>query len=181
MSMAAASPDTARIERIHITQGECRVAALPNQVLCTLLGSCVAACIRDPVAAVGGLNHFLLPGEGENSRAIRYGVNAMELLINSLLAMGARRERLEAKLFGGARMLETVSNIGDQNAAFARDFLMREGIRVTGGSLGGVLARRIEFWPVSGRLRQNLTREAPIIAPPPVDTAERSQGAVELF
>ena len=87
-------------------------------VLTTLLGSCVAACIRDPMAGVGGMNHFLLPGGtlGGNDRAVqRHGVHAMELLVNDLLKHGARRDRLEAKLFGGARMIDGLTDVGRQN------------------------------------------------------------------
>lgn len=148
--------ESRRSERsaIHVVQGEYAVSSDPAVVLCTLLGSCVAACIRDPEAGVGGLNHFLLPEGTGGSSSLSYGVNAMELLINDLLRRGARRDRLEAKLFGGARMLNNMSDIGAQNARFGREFCEKEGIPITGGSLGGAQARRIEFWPASGRVRQ---------------------------
>jgi chemotaxis protein CheD len=127
----------------------------------TVLGSCVSACIRDPYARVGGMNHFLLPvqanAEFEGPRAIvsaaaRYGVQAMELTINELLRCGARRERLEAKLFGGAAVLDGMirANIGGRNAAFARDFLEREAIRVAAADLGGKYPRKIFYDPMSG-------------------------------
>jgi chemotaxis protein CheD len=115
---------------------------------------------------------------------LSYGVHAMELLINELLCRGARKDRLEAKLFGGGRMVRGLSDIGSQNAEFAQRFLTNEGISHIGGSLGGVQARRIEFWPYSGRVRQQLieagdvfeteTKKAP---PAPVEDA----GALELF
>jgi chemotaxis protein CheD len=130
---------------------------------------------------VGGMNHFLLPGGQNESDPLsnRYGVNAMELLINGLLQRGARRERLEAKLFGGARVLNHSTDIGEGNARFAIDFLKAEGVAHVGGSLGGYQARRVEFWPVSGRARQvllqdrqtvfdtetTLTRPSPVSAP----------------
>ena len=99
----------------------------PDVVLSTILGSCVAACMRDPVAGVGGMNHFLLPGSAEalssGGDATRYGVHLMELLINGLLKKGARRDRLEAKIFGGAKTIARFSNVGEQNAVFARQFL----------------------------------------------------------
>ena len=130
----------------------------PGVMMGTILGSCVAACMRDPVAGVGGMNHFLLPGErettGEGPQALRYGVQSMELLLNALYRMGARRERLQVKLFGGARLSDHLSDVGQQNAAFAERFLASEGITMTGGSLRGDQARRIQFWPVSGRVRQ---------------------------
>ncbi|MDH6235247.1 chemotaxis receptor (MCP) glutamine deamidase CheD, partial [Mesorhizobium soli] len=94
-------------QRITVMRGEFHVVDRPEVVLTTILGSCVAACLRDPYAGVGGMNHFLLPGTLGAARrdAERYGVHLMELLVNGLLARGAQRQRLEAKLFGGARTL----------------------------------------------------------------------------
>jgi chemotaxis protein CheD len=144
--------------RVHIIQGEYKVVDDPDVVLSTILGSCVAACLRDPVAGVGGMNHFLLPGSGgamaSGGDATRYGVHLMELLINGLLKKGARRDRLEAKVFGGAKTIASFSNVGEQNAAFAMQFLRDEGIHVVSSSTGGDHGRKLEFWPVSGRARQ---------------------------
>lgn len=142
--------------RIHLLEGQYHVSGDPAVVLTTTLGSCVAACLRDCDAQVGGMNHFLLPGEGEGEgrEAARYGAYAMEVLINALLARGARRERLEAKLFGGGQLLQGLTNVGDQNVDFAQRFLTREGIPLSGGSVGGPHARKIQYWPVSGRARQ---------------------------
>ena len=172
--------------RILVVQGEYVVTDDPTAVLVTLLGSCVAACMRDPVAGIGGLNHFLLPGDDNRSSQMRHGVHAMELLVNGLLARGARRDRLEAKLFGGARMLSGLTDVGHQNALFAERFLKREGIPVVNSSLGGDQARRIQFWPVSGRVRHlfvekqaNTVFEAERRRPTPV--APVNDGAVELF
>jgi chemotaxis protein CheD len=170
------------IRRINIVQGEYHVSGDENLAITTLLGSCVAACISDPVARVGGMNHFLLPGEDASSPHVaRHGVHLMELLINGLLKLGASRQRLDAKLFGGARTMNVLSDFGAANARFAQDFLKREGIAVSGGSLGGETGRRIQFWPVTGRVRQKLVRAAeepqrlPPIALPP------SSGELELF
>lgn len=175
--------------RVHVVQGEQFVTDDPEAVLTTLLGSCVAACMRDPVAGVGGMNHFLLPGgrsQSADTQAQRHGVHAMELLVNALLSRGARRERLEAKLFGGARLIDGLTDVGRQNADFAERFLAAEGIRHIGGSLLGEHGRKVQFWPVSGRARQSLMeresvqvfdaerRTRPI---PPVE----SDGSVELF
>lgn len=150
--------DAAAARRVHIIQGEYKVESDPNVVLSTILGSCVAACLRDPVAGIGGMNHFLLPGTGgaalSGGDATRYGVHLMELLINGLLKKGARRDRLEAKIFGGAKTIASFSNVGEQNAAFAVQFLKDEGIPVVGSSTGGDHGRKLEFWPVSGRARQ---------------------------
>jgi len=151
--------------RIHVVQGAHHVTGDSDVVLSTILGSCVAACIRDPGLRVGGMNHFLLPsapnGEaGDN----RYGVQAMELLINGLLRLGANRDRLEAKLFGGARMVVGLSDIGAKNAEFARQFLKLEGIPLIGESLGGEKARRLHFTPSTGRASQQLVQDPTVIA-----------------
>jgi chemotaxis protein CheD len=166
--------------RINIVQGEYHVSGDTALSITTLLGSCVAACISDPVAQVGGMNHFLLPGDEAASPLVaRHGVHLMELLINGLLKKGAARDRLEAKLFGGARTMQGLGDIGATNARFAQDFLKREGITITGGSLGGETCRRIQFWPASGRVRQKLVRatEEPRHADPVLPTA----GELELF
>ncbi len=147
----------AAAKRVRIIQGEYKVVSDPDVVLTTILGSCVAACLRDPVSGVGGMNHFLLPGTGSvtGGDATRYGVHLMELLINGLLKQGARRDRLEAKIFGGAKTIASFSNVGEQNAIFAMKFLKDEGIPVISSSTGGEHGRKIEFWPVSGRARQH--------------------------
>lgn len=184
-------PDTAanngKTSRVHVVQGEYFVTDDPGAMLTTILGSCVAACVRDPVAGVGGMNHFLLPGNN-GSDGLRYGVNAMELLINGLLQKGARRDRLEAKVFGGAHVVKGLSDIGQQNAAFARRYFDDEGIPVVGESVGGPHARRVQFWPVEGRARQMFlpADEATKVdlelkrAPPP-KPAPADDGELELF
>lgn len=140
---------------VQITQGETHVSRDAREVLTTVLGSCISACIRDPHAGVGGMNHFLLPeGAGSDRDAARYGVNAMEILINELLKSGASRHRLEAKLFGGANVLAALSDVGSRNVAFAEKFLSDEGIALVGGDVRGVYPRRIQYWPASGRARQ---------------------------
>jgi chemotaxis protein CheD len=157
MTPGAFPSDPAGSKRLHVVQGEFAVTEDPDIMMGTILGSCVSACMRDPVAGVGGMNHFLLPGERENDggpQSLRYGVQSMELLLNALYRKGARRERLEVKLFGGARVIDGLSDVGQQNAAFAERFLASEGITMNGGSLRGDQARRIQFWPVSGRVRQ---------------------------
>jgi chemotaxis protein CheD len=173
---------------VHIVQGEQYVTDDPEAVVTTLLGSCVAACLRDPVAGLGGMNHFLLPGGDPRTGdvdSVRYGVHAMELLVNALLSQGARRERMEAKLFGGGRLINGLTDVGEMNATFAEDFLRREGLNYVGGSLRGDAGRRIQFWPISGRARQVfLTKDAPEVfaresAPRPKPAADT--GALELF
>jgi chemotaxis protein CheD len=141
---------------IHIIQGDYAVAS-GDKILSTILGSCVAACMHDPVARVGGMNHFLLPGGPEaRGDSMKYGVNSMELLINGLLSAGALRSRLEVKLFGGAHVVQNLSDIGEKNATFALEFLRAESLRCVGQSLGGPQARRLRFWPATGRASQML-------------------------
>jgi chemotaxis protein CheD len=172
-------------KRIHFVQGEYRVSDDPDVVLTTILGSCVGACMRDPVANVGGMNHFLLPGNLDRTRqdAERYGVHLMELLVNGLLQRGAQRQRLEAKLFGGARTIEKMINIGEKNAEFAQRFLRNENIKHIGGSLGGLAGRRIEFWPVTGRARQYLLSNTKIKIPEVTQQVPKiaAEGSIEFF
>lgn len=176
MNGAAADDDGAEGRRVHLVQGEYRVSADPALMLTTLVGSCVAACLYDARARVGGMNHFLLPG----TDAEPFAVHFMELLVNGLLRGGARRDRLCAKLFGGAQAMGGLADVGARNAGFARGFLAHEGIRVVGASLGGFAGRRVQFWPATGRARQSLLSPAHVphpspIAPPP------GAGAVEFF
>jgi chemotaxis protein CheD len=159
MDASALRKEGARV--LHVVQGEHVISDEREIVLTTVLGSCVAACMRDPAAGVGGMNHFLLPGALEGRKHdVERGVHAMELLINALMRAGARRDRLEAKLFGGARMMKNLSDIGAQNAAFATSFLRQEGIACHADSLGGEQARRVRYAPVSGRAQQLLLGNA---------------------
>ncbi|HET9510387.1 MAG TPA: chemotaxis protein CheD, partial [Sphingomonas sp.] len=124
--------------RLTVAQGETRVSDERDVVLTTVLGSCVAACFYDPVAQVGGLNHYLL-AEGtasDDASMQRYGVYAMEVLINAMLTMGAARHRLKARIFGGATMRQGFRDIGGTNIAFARTFLRNERIALVGEDVG---------------------------------------------
>lgn len=167
--------------RQHITQGQFVVASGPDAVLTTLLGSCVSTCLWDSIAGIGGMNHILLPdrrfGEGA---AHGEGVNEMELLINGLIKAGACRDRLKAKIFGGARMISMSTDIGETNAAFALQFLKDEGIECLGESTGGTNARQVKFWPGTGKALVRIAESKPIEPEKPV--APRNSGAeVELF
>ena len=181
--MSALQAHNARMSKtIHVIQGEHRISDDADVVLGTILGSCVAACIRDPVAGIGGMNHFLLPGAEAGSAFDneRYGVHAMELLLNALLAQGAARRRLEAKVFGGAKTIAGRAEIGSMNADFAVSFLQREQISVVGECLRGAMGRRVQYWPVSGRARRSfLDHTQEVLAPSPVMPA--SHGSLELF
>lgn len=142
---------------ILITQGEFAISDDPNVTISTLLGSCVACCLWDPVAQVGGMNHMLITSRTQrDARCDAAGVHAMELLINDLLKWGARRDRLKAKAFGGAQMVSGLSGIGAANCAFTLDYLERESIPCVSQSLGNDYARQLKFWPVTGAARQKL-------------------------
>jgi len=156
MSNAAASPlpPAEPDQTISVLQGEVKITHQPGEVLTTILGSCVAVCMWDPVAGVGGMNHFLLPASsGQSGETIKYGAHAMELLINGLLRQGAGRGSLVCKLFGGASMGNHSGRIGKSNIAFAKSFLEAEGIPVLAESIGGIEARRVRFWATSGRAK----------------------------
>ncbi|MCA0432931.1 MAG: chemotaxis protein CheD [Proteobacteria bacterium] len=171
-------------DRTNIVQGEFAVASEAEANITTLLGSCVATCIFDFEVQVGGMNHFLLPGDVADSNPNgRYGVHLMELLINGLMRSGARRNRLQAKIFGGARTVRGLSDIGSRNIAFAREFLARESIPIVGESVGGQSGRRIEFWPANGRVRQILIREVPqeVAVPTFKPSGDRNAGELDLF
>lgn len=135
-------------------------ASRTGEVLYTVVGSCIAACIFDPERHLGGINHFLLPGvvlpeEVQHSELGRYGMFAMELLIGDLLTLGAKRETLTAKLFGGANLLGFRKGDGDvagANVRFARKYLELEGIPVLKEDLGGRAGRKILFFSGSERV-----------------------------
>ena len=141
---------------VKIMPGEFYVTG-KDMLLVTVLGSCVAACIRDHESGVGGINHFMLPDGGNKdivSSAARYGAHAMELLINHLLKAGARRSRLEAKVFGGGAVLgnQMTCKIGERNADFVLKFLKTENIPVIAKDLLDSYPRKVYFFPSSGRV-----------------------------
>lgn len=130
-----------------------------DMMIVTVLGSCVSACIRDRVSGIGGMNHFMLPdGGGDDgspvSLSARYGNYAMEILINDVLKAGARRDNLEAKVFGGGNVLRgfTAINVGERNAEFVRRYLKEESIRVTAEDLNDVWPRKVYFFPRTGKV-----------------------------
>lgn len=165
----------------HITQGEHAVGSSPDDVIATILGSCVSCCLWDPVAGVGGMNHMLLAvSSSRTGMCDLAGLNAMELLINDILKLGGQRSRLHAKAFGGARMVAGLSDVGKNNSDFVLDFLNKEGIVVEGHSLGGTNARHIMFWPASGRVMQKVRQDAPP-EPQPVAPPAATGNDLELF
>lgn len=171
------------MRRVPIIQGENHVSGEPDVVISTLLGSCVAVCLQDPIARIGGMNHFLLGEPGKDSSVQerdmqRYGVHAMELLINEMMRRGVARTRLRAHLYGGANIIAGLGPIGSSNAAFARRFMETEGIAVGHSDLGGNRARRVEFMPYEGKARARAVTEAAPVLRAPVSLPD---GELELF
>lgn len=143
-------------EAVKVLPGEYFVTAT-NVLMVTVLGSCVAACIRDRERGIGGMNHFMLADSGEAgtlSASARYGTYAMEILINHLLKVGARRDSLEAKVFGGGHVMTKLSSsqVGERNARFVKTFLRTEGIPVSAEDLLDSYPRKVYFFPETGRV-----------------------------
>lgn len=132
-----------------------------DEMITTVLGSCVAACIYDPTTGYGGMNHFLLPGgvDVQNQKSglfaeessARYGCFAMEGLINDILKCGSRRRDLRAKLFGGGRILQNMTDVGQKNIQFVKDYLRTENLPVESSDLGLIYPRIVNFFPATGK------------------------------
>jgi len=142
---------------VKVFPGDHYVTAIADEMLVTILGSCVTACIRDPLAAVGGMNHFMLPeatgaGWDTASASMRYGNVAMERLINDILARGGARQRLEIKVFGGGNVMNGTTNIGHRNAEFVEQYLAAENLTIAAHHLRGNLPRRVHYFPVTGKV-----------------------------
>ncbi len=167
MSISASVMEFGHIRRIQDTRFPYEVAViLPGEyfvseepkVVYTVLGSCISVCLRDPLMGIGGMNHFMLAapssGGGTDSWADsgRYGSFAMEMLINELLKRGAKKERLEAKVFGGGKIYEGNMDIGAKNAAWALDYLEREGMALLKANVGDVCPRKVYFFTNSGKV-----------------------------
>ena len=152
----------------YIAQGEQSVGRRTGEVISTILGSCVSVCLWDPVARIGGMNHMLLPDAGQIAMSRSAGAVDMERLINAMVRMGAERQRLRAKVFGGASMLSGITDIGARNVQFATGYLKREEIVCDAASTGGDFARQIRYWPESGAAKQRLVRNVPVMHRPTV-------------
>ena len=175
---------------IKLFTGGCYVSTEPDELIITILGSCIAACIRDPYAKVGGMNHFLLPGQGvtEDMQSMRFGSFAMEQLINELMKRGARRERLEVKIFGGGNVMAGLSDVGQRNIHFVHNFLRTEQIPIAAEDVGGPYPRRVHYAPDTGKVMLRKLRRTDDLA---VATEEQTYlrrisakpvgGDVELF
>jgi chemotaxis protein CheD len=134
---------------------------LKDEAIYTTLGSCISACIRDRVNGIGGMNHFMLPISAsssswkatDSSASTRYGNYAMEHLINDILKNGGKRQNLEAKIFGGGRIIANMTDVGMRNIAFARDYLATEGLKITSEDVGEEFPRLVVYYPASGKVR----------------------------
>lgn len=184
------------IQAAKILPGEYYVTNY-NELVTTVLGSCVSACIRDRVFGIGGMNHFMLPlSEGKGwggssdftSTATRFGNYAMEHMINDILKHGGHKKQLEAKIFGGGRMMDAQTDIGRTNIDFVCSYLKTEGIPVLAQDVGDIFPRKVIYFPETGKVRVKklktmhnstvLTRETQYrneIVEKPVDTD------IELF
>jgi chemotaxis protein CheD len=156
--MSASLPpefDRGLVTTVH--QGDCVVMGQQDVTLSTVLGSCISACVRDRVARVGGMNHFLLAEQSGAARdrygaSARYGAFAMEQLINTVLTRGTRNKaNLEIKIFGGGNVNQALMDVGAKNIEFVHEFLANEGYPIVGEDVGGSYARRVLFKPWSGR------------------------------
>jgi chemotaxis protein CheD len=134
-----------------------------DEVIFTVLGSCVSACVRDRKRGIGGMNHFMLPsnrsdggtlwGDCQSTSATRYGNVAMDLLVRDILDLGGKREDLEFKVMGGGNLLDMDLDVGGQNVQFVRDYLKRHGFEIAAQDLGENFARKLFYSPKSGKAR----------------------------
>lgn len=182
------------IDVVKLLSGDYYITNQPNQMIQTVLGSCVAACLRDPVAKVAGMNHFLLPssmsGAGDDrGQGARFGAFAMEQLINGMMKLGAKRERIEVKVFGGSDMTQTSTLIGTKNVLFIREFLKNEELKIVSEDLGGNYPRRVHFFTDTGKVMLRCLRRKEDMQvvdeekqyAKKITTTSKDSGDVELF
>jgi chemotaxis protein CheD len=133
-----------------------------NEIITTVLGSCVSACIRDRILGVGGMNHFMLPVSAGSvwsgvddpvSSATRYGNHAMEIMINDILSYGGRRSNLEVKIFGGGKIMASTADVGGKNIEFVHQYLKNEGLQLLNEDVGNIYPRKVLYYPATGRVR----------------------------
>lgn len=175
---------------VKLHTGDYYATSTPGEMIMTILGSCVAACIRDPGNGIGGMNHFLLPSAKDDEPDTRYGAFAMEKLINEILKLGGRKEKLEVKLFGGGNVINNSSMIGEKNVAFVRQYVKDEGLRIASEHLGGTQPRRIHYYPDSGKVMMRalkrkedlrITEEEAAFEKKLAKTPSATTGDAELF
>jgi len=172
-----------------------------GEIISTVLGSCVSACVRDPVLGIGGMNHFMLPQHGGHSSVewegaqvsseTRYGNWAMEYLINELLKAGAVRDRLEVKVFGGGQVLANMTDVGARNIHFVESYLSNEGMTISAKDLGGIFPRKVLYFPDTGKVLVKriktvsndtiVSRERDYMRRIDKDIGDTSSDSIELF
>lgn len=140
-----------------------------NELVTTVLGSCIAACIRDVELGIGGMNHFMLPETSEQrlsggaeavvGNATRYGNYAMEHLINTILRHGGKRKNLEVKLFGGGKIIPTLGDVGQRNINFVLDYVDTEALNLISHDLGDIYPRKVNYFPQTGRVRMKKIKD----------------------
>lgn len=164
-------------DAVKVLPGEYYVTT-EDMVIMTVLGSCIAACLWDPKAKVGGMNHFMLP-EGAGDTSGRYGSYAMELLINEMMKLGARRETLQAKVFGGGQVMHsfTTMNVGERNTAFVLEYLHTERIAVVSKDVLDIYPRKVCLFPATGKA---LVKRLAHSHPDTLETQERKGNAAVL-
>jgi chemotaxis protein CheD len=133
-----------------------------NELITTVLGSCISACIRDKELGIGGMNHFMLPETTEQKmqqgsdamigNATRYGNFAMEHLINTILSNGGKRKNLEVKVFGGGKIIPTLGDVGERNVFFVLDYIQQEGLALLSKDLGDIYPRKVIYFPKTGKV-----------------------------
>lgn len=165
-------------DAVKVLPGEYFVA---NQdiVIMTVLGSCIAACIWDPKVAVGGMNHFMLPEGDSADTSGRYGSYAMELLINEMIKLGARRESMQAKVFGGGQVMAgfTTMNVGERNTRFVLDYLHTERITIVSKDVLDIYPRKVVFFPTTGKA---MVKKLAHSHPETLESTERKGNAAVL-
>ncbi|MFC3149885.1 chemoreceptor glutamine deamidase CheD [Litoribrevibacter euphylliae] len=203
-------PGFDHIKRFWDPRHECYVAKIlpgefyvsgAGEIISTVLGSCVSACVRDPILRIGGMNHFMLPLHGGHSNVewegapisseTRYGNWAMEYLINELLKAGAVRSRLEVKVFGGGQVLSNMTDVGAKNIHFVESYLSSEGMNVLASDLGGTNPRKVLYFSDTGKvLVKRITkvsndtiasRERDYMRRIDKDIGDTAAGSIELF
>ena len=150
------------MDMVKILPGEYYVTR-SNEIIATVLGSCISVCICDKKMGIGGMNHFMLP-ENKNSeddswkynhvdKAARYGADAMEHLVNDILKNGGRKRHFEVKITGGGRILAKLNDIGQKNINFILDYLTTEGFEIASQDIGSVYPRKVRYFPRTGKLQ----------------------------
>ena len=175
-----------------ILPGEFYVTA-HNEAITTVLGSCISACVRDPVAGLGGMNHFMLPikkhaSSTQQEDAARYGNFAMEQMINDILRNGGSRDKLEVKIFGGGRVMKGVTDVGKMNISFIKEYIALEKLRLLAEDVGGNYPRKVMYLPKTGKVKMkklmnqhNKTVETRDESYFDRITHQKNEGDIELF